>query len=416
MNESAADQQRRAELKKMKAVATGMLVLAAVIFIVARGLEEDASWAGYVRATAEAAMVGAIADWFAVTALFRHPLGLKIPHTAIIEKRKDQIGESLGDFVQENFLTREVVSDRLASANLAARLGEWLSKPDNAKTLSEQSAAVVAGVTEVLRDETVQQGMEHVVVDRVKAIPITPLVGKAVDVAIEGQHHQRLLELTLQGLGTFLNENQMAFRRRLSQESPWWVPESVDDRVFVKIYESLERFVEDIRTQPGHQFRRQLDAKTLELSERLKDDPSLQVRGEQLRDEILNHPEVRAWMDSLWSRIKIGLIEATNDPNSELRVRLEEAVIDAGKSLEADPLLRKKIDNWIVGSVGYIAEQFRGEVSELIASTVRSWDSKETSDRLELQVGKDLQFIRINGTLVGGLAGLLIYTLSELVF
>ncbi len=400
----------------MKMVATGMLVLAAVIFVVARGLEEEAAWAGYVRATAEAAMVGAIADWFAVTALFRHPLGLPIPHTAIIEKRKDQIGESLGDFVQENFLTREVVSDRLESADLAARLGEWLAKPENAKTLGEQSAAVVGGVTEVLRDETVQQGMEQVVVQRVKSIPVTPLVGKAVDVAIEGQHHQRLLELTLQGLSTFLHENQTTFRRRLSQESPWWVPEQVDDKVFLKIYESVERFVDDIRTQPGHPFRRQLDDKTVELSERLKDDPELEARGEQLRDEILSHPEVRAWMDSLWSRIKMGLLEATNDPDSELRVRLEEAIVEAGRSLEADPLLRKKIDNWIVGGVGYIAEQFRGEVSELIASTVRSWDSADTSDRLELQVGKDLQFIRINGTLVGGIAGLLIYTVSELVF
>ncbi len=416
MSERAADLQRRRELRRMKAVATGMLVLAAVIFVVARSLEEDASWAGYVRATAEAAMVGAIADWFAVTALFRHPFGLPIPHTAIIKKRKDEIGRSLGDFVQGNFLTRDVVGDRLAAAGLAARLGEWLNNPDHARTVGAQSAAVVGGVTEVLRDETVQEGMEHVIVDRVKTIPVTPIVGKAVDVAIEGQHHQRLLELTLQGLGTFLNENQMAFRRRLSQESPWWVPETVDDRVFVKIYESVERFVDDIRTQPGHQFRRQLDAKTLELSERLKDDPSLEARGEQLRDEVLNHPEVRAWMDSLWSRIKASLIEATNDPDSELRIRLEEAIVDAGRSLEADPLLRKKIDAWIVSSVGYIAEQFRGEVAEMIAATVRNWDAEETSDLLELQVGRDLQFIRINGTIVGGVAGLLIYTLSELIF
>ncbi len=400
----------------MKMVAAAMLVLAAIVFVIARGLEESNGWAGYVRATAEAAMVGAFADWFAVTALFRHPLGLPIPHTAIIEKRKDQIGESLGGFVQENFLTREIVTDRLVGAELARRIGGWLKEPENAKTVGAQSAAVVAGVTEVLQDDTVQHGMEQVVLSRVRSIPVTPLVGKAVDVAIEGEHHQRLLEMTLSGMSGFMDENQETFRTRLAEESPWWVPETVDDRVFDKIYEGVARFLVDIRTQPNHPFRGQLDAKTIEISERLKSDPELEARGQKLRDEILDHPEVRAWTSSLWTRIKAGLVDATNDPSSELRVRLDEALIEAGASLEKDPALQAKIDQWIVESVGYIAEQFRGEVAELIASTVKRWDAAETSDRLELQVGRDLQFIRINGTIVGGIAGLLIYTLSELAF
>lgn len=397
-------------------VAVAMLVLAAVVFIIARGLEESNGWAGYVRATAEAAMVGAIADWFAVTALFRHPLGLPIPHTAIIEKRKDQIGESLGGFVQENFLTREIVTERLQGANLAQRVGGWLREPENAATIGAQSAAVVSGITEVLRDETVQHGMDQVVTARVKAIPVTPLIGKAVDVAIEGEHHQRLLEMTLVGLSNFMDENQDTFRYRLAEESPWWVPETVDDRVFDKIYEAIAKFLVEIRTQKGHEFRRQLDQRTLELSERLKSDPELEARGEKLRDEILAHPEVRAWTSSLWTRIKSGLVEATEDPESDLRVQLQQALVEAGTSLESDPVLQAKIDRWITDSIGYIAEQFRGEVAELIASTVRRWDAAETSDRLELQVGRDLQFIRINGTIVGGIAGLVIYTLSELVF
>ncbi len=393
-----------------------MLVLAAVVFIVARGLEESNGWAGYVRATAEAAMVGALADWFAVTALFRHPLGLPIPHTAIIEKRKDQIGESLGGFVQENFLTREIVTERLEGADLARRIGGWLRQPENASTVGAQSAAVVAGVTEVLNDETIQHGMDQVVSARVKSIPITPLVGKAVDVAIEGEHHQRMLEYTLVGMSNFMDENQDSFRYRLAEESPWWVPETVDDRVFDKIYEAVSRFLVEIREQPNHEFRQQLDARTLELSERLKSDPELQARGEKLRDEVLAHPEVRAWTASLWTRIKAGLVDATSDPSSELRLQLHQALTEAGASLESDPALQAKIDGWITDSIGYIAEQFRGEVAELIASTVKRWDAAETSDRLELQVGRDLQFIRINGTIVGGVAGLLIYTVSELVF
>ncbi len=400
----------------MKIVAGSLLVLAAIVFIIARGLEESNGWAGYVRATAEAAMVGALADWFAVTALFRHPLGLPIPHTAIIQKRKDQIGESLGGFVQENFLTREIVTERLQGADLAKRIGSWLREPENASTVGAQSAAVVSGITEVLKDETVQHGMDQVVTSRVKSIPITPLVGKAVDVAIEGEHHQRLLEMTLVGMSNFMDENQNTFRYRLAEESPWWVPETVDDRVFDKIYEAVARFLVEIRTQPNHEFRLQLDARTVELSERLKSDPELEARGEKLRDEILAHPEVRAWTASLWTRIKAGLVEATEDPTSDLRVQLHQALVEAGTSLESDPALQAKIDRWITESVGYIAEQFRGEVAELIASTVRRWDAEETADRLELQVGRDLQFIRINGTIVGGVAGLVIYTLSELVF
>lgn len=410
------DQQRRAELKRMKMFATALLVAVALAFIIARVFESSAGWVGYLRAMFEAAMVGAIADWFAVTALFRHPLGLPIPHTAIIEKRKDQIGDSLGAFVQDNFLTREVVAGRLADAGLAARLGQWLSQPDNAATVGSQSAAVVGAVTEVLRDETVQHGMEQVVLKRVKAIPVSPLVGKAVDVAVEGDHHQRLLEITLIGISKFLAENQVEFRKRLSSESPWWVPETVDDRVFDKIYDGLYRFLNDLGREPEHPLRQQLDAKTAEMALRLKSDPELVARGETLRDELMDHPEVRAWTASLWARIKSGLLDATNDPQSELRLRLDEAIVEAGQTVSNDPALQAKIDKWLVDSVGYVAEEFRGEVADLIASTVQRWDSAETSERLELQVGKDLQFIRINGTIVGGLAGLVIYTLSELFF
>ncbi len=412
----ATDEARAADLRRMKALATSLLVLAAIVFIVARVQEGDEAWAGwgYIRATAEAAMVGALADWFAVTALFRHPLRLPIPHTAIVRRRKDQIGASLGGFVQDNFLTRAIITERLSDADLGRRLGRWLSGPGNARTVGDQGAAVVRGLTEVLSDEVVQQGLEAVVVERARRIPVSPLIGRAVDVAIEGDHHQQLFDTVVRGVDRFLGDNASSLRNRMTQESPWWVPEAVDDVVFEKIYTSVRRFLREVADDPNHELRLSVDERSAALAADLKTSPAMLARGEEIKEEILAHPEVRAWSANLWASLKAALLEATEDPESQLRLRIEEAVVDAGRSLEADPELRAKIEHWIVDGIGYVAEQFRGEVSNLIATTVQRWDADETADRIELQVGRDLQFIRINGTVVGGLAGLVIYTLSEL--
>ena len=414
MTEPIEDATRRADLTRMKRLATSLLLVAAGIFVFARVREESSSGWGYLRATAEAAMVGALADWFAVTALFRHPLGIPIPHTAIIKKRKDQIGESLGGFVRDNFLGREVVTERLAQAELGGRLGRWLAEPANAAKVGDQSAVVVRGVTEVLSDQTVQAGLEDVVHKRLRTFPVAPIAGRAIEVAIEGQHHQVLLDATLEGLGRFLSDNQAVLRKRLYEESPWWVPEQVDNVVFDKIYDVLTRFIGELAGEHDHPLRLELDARTKKLSDELKSNPELIRKGEELKEELLAHPEVRAWSASLWTRIKSGLIEATENPQSELRARMEQALMDAGRSIESDPATRANIERWITDSVSYVAEQFRGEVADLIATTVQRWDGDETADRLELQVGRDLQFIRINGTLVGGLCGLIIHTVSEL--
>src|SRR3954453_20572193 len=216
----------------MKLIATAFLVGATVVFLVFRWLEQTHGWAGYVRAFAEAAMVGALADWFAVTALFRHPLGLPIPHTAIIPNRKDQIGESLGEFVQTNFLTREVLGERLAGVHAGRRLGEWLAVPDNAARAGGAVADALRGTLQVIDDRAVSEGLERFVSQRVQAIPVAPLVGRAIALAMEGGHQEWLPAAMLSGIGGFLDENQPTLRDRLKHESPWWVPEPVDDRIF----------------------------------------------------------------------------------------------------------------------------------------------------------------------------------------
>ena len=395
-------------------VATALLVFAALVFIAMRAGGSEAAWAGYVEAVAEAAMVGALADWFAVTALFRHPLGLPIPHTAIIPKRKDEIGASLGDFVESNFLTADVIDQRLRGANIGKRAGEWLADPTHAERASDGLADVLRGALEVLDDNEIQQGIEQAVEARVNATDVAPLLGKVLDLTVEGGHHQRLLDAVLTSVGGFMTDNRDTFQRRIYDESPWWVPEGIDDRVLDKIYAAIGRFMNDIAASPNHEVRRAVDARSREFAERLRDDPALRAKGDELKAEALAHPEVRAWIDSLWSEAKTSLLDASGDSNSELRRRVRASLQKMGERLSTDAELQAKVDAWVSQAVAHLVANYRTEVSDLISSTVAKWDADATAEKIELQVGRDLQFIRINGTVVGGLAGLVIHAIGQL--
>jgi len=400
----------------MKVVATSLLLGAAAVYVVARTAEDGAAaWVGYVRAMAEAAMVGALADWFAVTALFRHPLGIPIPHTAIIAKRKDDIGRSLGSFVQGNFLTREVIANRLAGAAVGERFGRWLADEHNARRAGAAVADAIGGVAEVLDDSDVSDALGNAVERRLRDTDVAPLLAKSIDVAVEGDHLQRLLDAVLKGLGGFLEDNRSTLRERLDQESPWWVPESVDDRIFVKIFGALQRFLADVGGDPHHEVRESIDDRVQILATKLREDAALIAKCEQVKREVIDHPEVQAWIGSLWGELKRSTLAAAADAESELRRRLDAALSRAGRRLAVDRELRAKIDGWVERLVIHVVEHYQGEVAELISTTVERWDAAETSRRIELQVGRDLQFIRINGTVVGGLAGLLIHTFGDVI-
>jgi uncharacterized membrane-anchored protein YjiN (DUF445 family) len=413
---SAADLERRSALRKMKIVATALFFVVAVIFFIARWQEETHDWVGYIRAFAEAAMVGALADWFAVSALFRHPLGLPIPHTAIVPNRKDQIGRSLGEFVQTNFLTRDVLNERLAGAHVGKRLGDWLADESNSAKAGAGVGDLLRGALEVLDDRDVSTALETLIERRVRATPVAPLMGKAIDLAIEGGHHQRLLDAVLTGLGGFLDDNRVTFRERLENESPWWIPESIDDKLFTKIYGAVNRFLADVRGDADHEVRKSIDARVVGFAERLRSDPELLAKGEELKTELLAHPDVRAWLASLWGELKRNTVAALDDPGSELRQRLDASLTTLGRRLASETELQAKVDDWVMRAAGHVVDHYKGEVADLIAGTVAKWDGKATGERMELQVGRDLQFIRINGTIVGGLAGLVIYSVSQLLF
>ena len=409
------DRERGRQLRRMKWRASGLLIAAAVVFVVTRRFESDHDWLGYIRATAEAAMVGGLADWFAVTALFRHPLRLPIPHTAVIKTRKEQLGRSLGEFVQENFLARDVVADKLQHARVGERLGWWLRDREHARTLSQHTSAALAGALDVLHDDDVQGALEHAVSARLRQIEASPTAARILAIATADGRHRELVDAAAKGVLRFLDENRGELRHRFSRESPWWVPEPIDDRIFDKIFRGLATFLQDVIDDPAHELRHHLDRRLADLVTRLESDPAMIARGEKFKEEILAHPAVRNWMGSLWSDLKQALLDQSNDPDSELRRRIEQTAAAFGDALSNDPSLRSKVDRWIVSAVGYLVDAYRHEVADLIETTVAKWDADEAADRIELQVGRDLQFIRINGTLVGGLAGLAIYSIGQLI-
>ncbi len=416
LSDSPGDEGRARDLRRMKLIATGFFGAAAVVFVVAKIFEDDGSWIGYVRAGSEAAMVGALADWFAVTALFRHPLGLPIPHTAIIPNRKNEIGRSLGEFVQGNFLTREVITERLAGVHVGERLGSWLSEPNNAERAADAAADAMGGVLEVLDDRDVEEALGSAVERRLEQTEVAPLLGKAIDVAVDGNHHQRMLDGVMKGIGGFLEDNREMLRDRLDHESPWWVPDAIDDRVFAKIFGGVQRFLADVSSSPNHEVRTSINERVVALAAKLRNDPALIAKCEAMKLELLHHPDVQAWLQSLWGELKASMLAASKDPESELRRRLVDGFTNAGVRLTTDREIQAKIDDWVERLVSYVVENYKHEVAGLISSTVERWDSADTSKRIELQVGRDLQFIRINGTVVGGLAGIVIHTVSELFF
>jgi uncharacterized membrane-anchored protein YjiN (DUF445 family) len=405
---------KREQLEKMKFRATGMLVVATLIYIATRLLEGRWPWLGYVRATAEASMVGGLADWFAVTALFRYPMGIRIPHTAIIPNRKERIGRSLGNFVQNNFLSPAVIRARLENVGIAAKAAEWLSHPEHGEIVGTHAAAGVAGVVQVLKDEEVQELIETSVIRRARETQVAPVFGRVLSLMTHGDRHQELLDSALRLVDRLVDENRDALRERIREELPWWVPTPIDEKIYQKIINGVEKTLDEVAQNPAHPLRQRYNEAMLEFIEKLRTSPEMIERGEHLKEELLQHPAVRGYSASLWGDLKASLLRHAADPGSEFRRRIAHTVTRFAESMRGDPELLAKVDGWIENAVVYFVEQYRGEVAELISSTVAAWDPEDTTRKIELQIGKDLQFIRINGTLVGGLAGLLIYTLSQL--
>jgi uncharacterized membrane-anchored protein YjiN (DUF445 family) len=413
---SPADAEKAGALKRMKAIALSLLLGMAVVFAVSFALQGQYPWLQYVRAAAEGGMVGALADWFAVTALFRHPMGIPIPHTAIIPTRKDAIGASLSSFVRDNFLSSGVVRTKLETVDVARKAGAWLASPAGAERVAKEGAAVVHGLFTVLNDDDVQAVIEGMVRRHLLAPPWGPPVGRLAERVFEAGHHHQLVDMLVDRAADWVAANYETVTRLVSDRSPSWVPNFANDLVGDKVYIEVSKFVAAVQSNPDHQVRRSIDAYLKELAKDLQHDPKMIARAEGIKAQVLGDPQVRDLAGRTWATIKKALLEAVANPHSELHHRFTTAVRDFGARLVEDDELAGKVNAWVADAASYVVATYRNDIAGVIEDTVARWDAEETSQKIELQVGKDLQFIRINGTVVGALAGLLIFAVAHAVF
>jgi uncharacterized membrane-anchored protein YjiN (DUF445 family) len=414
-----ADAERRRGLRRMKVVALSFLVGATVLFLACRWAQSahiTATWVGYVGAGAEAGMVGALADWFAVTALFKHPLGIPIPHTAIIKRKKDQLGESLGTFVRENFLSPEVVGTKIRDAQIPNRLGKWLAELPHAQRVAAESATVLRVLVELLRDDDVQQVIDRIIVKRLAEPQWGPPVGRVLATLLAERRQEALIQLLAdRAFQWSLNAGEI-IQRVVERDSPTWSPRFVDHLVGDRIHRELMDFTDKVRRNPDHELRRSATRFLFEFAEDLQHDDATIARAEAVKEQLMAREEVTNAAATAWKTLKRLVLEGVDDPSSALRTRIADAVVSIGESLRDDIELRDKVDNWIVRGAEHLVAQYGVEITAIITETIERWDAEEASRRIELHVGRDLQFIRINGTVVGALAGLGIYTIGQLLF
>ncbi|MGO4692014.1 DUF445 domain-containing protein [Glaciibacter sp. 2TAF33] len=407
------DAVRLAALARMKRLATGLLVLMAIVFAVAFVLQERFPALQYVRAAAEGGMVGALADWFAVTALFRYPLGLRIPHTNIIASRKNEIGASLGEFVEENFLSESVVRGKLESIGISSRLGAWLADAENARRLTDELAVAGRGMLDLLDDDDIKDLIESVAREHLVEPEWGPSIGRVGERLVAAGQHTAAVDLLLDTAESWLVAHPEAFGRAVSARLPGWLPEFVDKMVDDRALREVVGFVGAVRVDPEHPLRQALDRYLAELTHDLQWDAVTIARAEILKVEMLDSPRLREFAGETWDSVKDTLGEALGDPQSATRDGIRSTVMDVGTRLAGDPELGAKIDRWIADTLSYVVTSYRHQIAGVITETVERWDPAETAAKIELQVGKDLQFIRINGTVVGALAGVAIFTVAQ---
>lgn len=417
---SPADQERLRGLRRMKGVALGALILMAVLFVVAFWLQNRYPWLEYVRAAAEGGMVGALADWFAVTALFRRPLGLPIPHTAIIPTRKDEIGRSLGEFVETNFLAGPVVRAKLSTTALSRRLGEWLRSPHpatdgrtHAERVAAEGATVASAVLRALSDDDVQSLIADLAREHLIAPDWAPAAGGWLQRIVETDAHRGAVDMAVDSIAGWLDANAHTFSGLVSRRLPGWVPRLAHRFVDETVYHEAVKFVAAVQADPRHPARLALDGYLARLADRLQHDDEMRDRFEGAKAALFDSPRVVALAADAWNTAKSGLLTALADPQSGLRRRAASAVAEIGDRLVTDTALQERVDGWVTDAAVFLVDRYRHDIASIITDTVEKWNPAETTEKIELMVGRDLQYIRLNGTVVGSLAGLAIFAVAH---
>jgi uncharacterized membrane-anchored protein YjiN (DUF445 family) len=408
----AADARRRRGLRRMRTWAVSLLLLAAVVYLVTLG---QGGLLGFVNAGAEASMVGAMADWFAVTALFKHPLGVPVPHTALIPKRKDELGRSLEEFVGENFLHEGIIRERVASAAISERVGAWLADPAHVRRVVDEVSEVAAIGLGKVRDEHVSDLVTEALIPRFREEPVAPLAGGLLAEVVRDGVHQGVVDLALDELHGWLLEHPDTVAEVLEQRAPWWAPPRLNDAVTRRVTSELVTWLAEIRAQPGHRARLAFDSMLIQLADDLQHDPETRQRTERLKERLLDHPQVLESSIALWNALRRALQASLLDPDGAVRERLARELTAFGVRLREDAELRGRIDGSAADLSVFVVDRYGAELTSVITHTVQRWDGREAARRIELHVGRDLQFIRINGTIVGGLVGLVIHAVTVVV-
>ncbi|WP_314651072.1 DUF445 domain-containing protein [uncultured Microbacterium sp.] len=410
---SPADQVRLRALRRMKAVALGALVFMAVVFVVAFAFQGRVGWLGYVRAAAEGGMVGALADWFAVTALFRRPLGLPIPHTAIIPNRKDEIGRTLGEFIETNFLAADVVRTKLASTAIARRAGEWLREETHAERVASEGATIATAVLNALSDDDVRDLISDLAREHLLTPEWGPPAGAWLGKIVEADAHRGAVDLAVETIGHWLDANEESFRGLISRRLPSWLPRLAHRFVDDTVYSEAVKFVRAVQADPAHPARVAIDGYLERLADNLQHDPATREKLESAKASLFDSPRVGALAAEAWNTAKNGLLAALADPQSGLRRRAARALQEVGERLTTDEALQRRVDTWVSDAAVFLVDRYRHDIASIITDTVERWDPAETTEKIELMVGRDLQYIRLNGTVVGALAGLAIFTIAH---
>jgi uncharacterized membrane-anchored protein YjiN (DUF445 family) len=400
----------------MKAAATGLLVVMAAVFAIARAFEPTYPGLAYVKAFAEAAMVGGLADWFAVTALFRHPLGLPIPHTAIIPRNKDRIGEALANFLKENFLIPSVVARRMRNIDVAGATGRFLQTPAGEGTRIRAGASrLIADIFEGLDDERLGGIVKGAISTRLRNADVSPLLGHALASAINDDRHVPMLEATIRWTARMLDANEGLIREIVQKKANWALKlAGLDARLADAIINGLRKLTVEMSTDPAHPVRQKIEEALVQLANDLQTRPETRERVEAIKEQLLDNQSVSLWLDTLWQKGREAVIRAARNPDAVLAGKLGEILKSMGSTLEKDPRIHVAINRFARRAAVGMSASYGSSIVKLVSETVRGWDARTVTARLEAAVGRDLQYIRINGTLVGGLVGLILHALDTL--
>jgi uncharacterized membrane-anchored protein YjiN (DUF445 family) len=405
---------KRRQLAVSKRQATALLGGVALVWLAVTVFGGGAGWTAYVQAAAGASMVGGLADWFAVTALFRHPLGLPIPHTAVVVERKDSFGAALGAFIQQSFLTPDTLVERVRAAAVVPRVSAWLADPDRASRAAGHLAGVGAELAGQVDVGTVRRAAADLFGHRLADLDLAPLAAGALRTVVLDPAGPDLVGPALAGASTFVREHREELRGQLTRESPWWLPGPLEERIVGHLLDGAARTLGEMAADPEHPLRLELTERLADLATALETSPALRAQGERLKAAVLSRPELTEWVGPVWDDLNGQLRRAAGDPGSALRHRLAAAVSAAGRRLRDDPHLAATAEDRLEAGVRSITARFGRESASLVSQTIARWDTEETARRLELLLGPDLQYIRINGTVVGAGAGLVIFTVGRL--